>query len=79
MRLDEVEDLLGATPWFDLQAAVQFSGEPFLVLCVAFAGLIRNLSSHPRFPLALIGHLRQYVHDAMIPAPPLLGSWEDVA
>ena len=28
MRLDEVADLLGATPWFDLPAAVQLSGEP---------------------------------------------------
>ena len=28
MRLDEVVDLLGATPWFDLPTVVQLSGEP---------------------------------------------------
>ena len=28
MRLDEVADLLGASPWFDLPAVVQLSGEP---------------------------------------------------
>ena len=28
MRLDEVADLLGATPWFDLPTVAQLSGEP---------------------------------------------------
>ena len=28
MRLDEVADLLGAVPWFDLPTVVQLSGEP---------------------------------------------------
>ena len=53
---------------------------PFLLPCLAFAGLIRNLRQQfARLALTLLGDLRQQVHQAVVPAALLLGSGEDVA
>ena len=53
---------------------------PIFLLRLALAGLIRNLRQQlARFALALLGHLRQHVNRALIPAALLLGAGEDVA
>ena len=53
---------------------------PLFLPSLARAGLIRDLGQQfARFALTLLGHLRQQVHQAMIPAALLLGPGEDVA